>query len=153
MKVELEILNEEIEKITIPLGLKTIEIDAKRGPNGLKIIAVIEKDGGVTISDCEKVTRLLNNRLTILHPEEIDNYTLQVSSPGTERVFKNKKEYELFNTKDVKVILHEPLDSSRDSTVIEGRLAGFKDDVVKIEKEGELILIPLNKISKTKLNG
>ncbi|HEB31520.1 MAG TPA: hypothetical protein ENI15_11700, partial [Spirochaetes bacterium] len=61
MKVEIEILNEEVEKITIPLGLKTIELDAKRGPNGLNIIAVIDKDGGVTISDCEKVTRLLND--------------------------------------------------------------------------------------------
>jgi len=153
MKVEIEILNEEVEKITIPLGLKTIELDAKRGPNGLNIIAVIDKDGGVTISDCEKVTRLLNDRLAILHPAEIDNYTLQVSSPGTSRVFKDKKEYELFISKDVKVILLKPLDSSHGSTVIEGKLAGFKDDVVMIEAEGELIPIPLNKISKTKLNG
>ncbi len=153
MKVEIEILNEEVEKITIPLGLKTIELDAKRGPNGLNIIAVIDKDGGVTISDCEKVTRLLNDRLAVLHPAEIDNYTLQVTSPGTSRVFKDKKEYELFILKDVKVILLKPLDSRQGSTVIEGKLTGFKDDVVNIETEGELIHIPLNKISKTKLNG
>ncbi len=153
MKVEIEILNEEVEKITIPLGLKTIELDAKRGPNGLNIIAVIDKDGGVTISDCEKVTRLLNDRLAVLHPAEIDNYTLQVTSPGTSRVFKDKKEYELFILKDVKVILLKPIDSRQGSTVIEGKLTGFKDDVVNIETEGELIHIPLNKISKTKLNG
>jgi len=153
MKAEIEILKEEIEKITNPLGLKTVELDAKRGPNGLNIIAVIHKDGGVTISDCEKVTRLLNDRLAILHPDEIDNYTLQVSSPGTRRVFKDKKEYELFNSKDVKVILLEPLDSTGGLTIIEGKLTGFKDDVVEIEAEGELVLIPLNKIRKTKLNG
>jgi len=153
MNVEIEILHEELEKITIPLGLKTVELDAKRGPNGLNIIAVIYKDGGVTISDCEKVTRLLNDRLDILHPDEIDNYTLQVSSPGISRVFKDKKEYELFNSKDVKVILHEPMDSKRGSTIIEGKRAGFKDDVVNIDTEDGPILIPLNKISKTKLNG
>jgi len=76
-----------------------------------------------------------------------------VTSPGTSRVFKDKKEYELFILKDVKVILLKPLDSRQGSTVIEGKLTGFKDDVVNIETEGELIHIPLNKISKTKLNG
>ncbi len=152
MKVEIDILKEEVEKVAIPLGLKVIELNATRGHKGLNIIVVIEKDGGVTISDCEKVTRLLNDRLTILHSSEIDDYTLQVSSPGTSRVFKDKKEYELFISKDVKVVLLEPLDSSQSSNVIVGKLTGFKDDVVNIEVEGKSILVPLDKISKTKLH-
>ena len=77
---------------------------------------------------------MLNDRLDILHPDEIDNYTLQVSSPGISRVFKDKN-------------------SKRGSTIIEGKLAGFKDDVVNIDTEDGSILIPLNKITKTKLNG
>jgi ribosome maturation factor RimP len=153
MAIEIEILKDEVEKITRSIGLKTIELEAKRGPNGLNIIAVIDKDGGVTVSDCERVTRLLNDRIEILHPTEIDNYTLQVSSPGTSRVFKDKKEYDLFASKDVRVILSESLDKKHGSTILEGKLIGIKNDVVTIEAEGELIPIPLEKISKTKLNG
>ena len=153
MAIEIEILKDEVEKITSSIDLTTIELDAKRGPNGLNIIAVIDKEGGVTVSDCEKVSRLLNDRIEILHPAEINNYTLQVSSPGTSRVFKDKKEYELFTSKDVRVILSEPLNKKHRSNIIEGKLIGFKNDVVTVEAEGELIFIPLEKISKTKLNG
>ena len=153
MGIELEILNDEFEKITRTLSLTVVELGVKRGPSGLNIIAVIDKEGGVTVSDCEKVTRLLNERISILHPEEIDNYTLQVSSPGTSRVFKDKKEYELFKSRDVRVVLLEPLDKKHITTIIEGKLIGLKDDIVTLEVEGELMKIPFKKIGKTKLNG
>lgn len=148
-----EILLTELKKITDPLNITVVELEPKRGPNGLNIIVIIYKDGGVTIHDCEKVSRLFNDRLVILKPIEGENYNLQVSSPGIHRIFKNKNEYNLFKSKDVKVILTGPFDDRYKSAIIEGKLKGIENDIVTIEIDGEMVSIPLNKISKTKLNG
>ncbi len=147
-----EILLKEVKKISDPLNINVVELGAKRGPNGLNIIVIIDKEEGVTLNDCEKISRLFNDRLEILEPIEEENYNLQVSSPGMHRIFKNKNEYNLFKSKDVKVILKEPVDDIYKSAILEGKLRGFEDDIVTIEVDGETISIPLDSISKTKLN-
>ena len=147
-----EILLKEVKKISDPLNVSVVELEAKRGPNGLNIIVIIDNEEGVSLNDCEKISRLFNDRLEILEPIEEENYNLQVSSPGIHRIFKNKNEYNLFKSKDVKVILKEPVDDIYKSAILEGKLRGFEDDIVTIEVDGETISIPLDSISKTKLN-
>ncbi len=147
-----EILLKEVKKISDPLNISVVELEAKRGPNGLNIIVIIDNEEGVSLNDCEKISRLFNDRLEILEPIEEENYNLQVSSPGMHRIFKNKNEYNLFKSKDVKVILKEPVDDIYKSAILLGKLRGFEDDIVTIEVDGETISIPLDSISKTKLN-
>ncbi|MCK4804647.1 MAG: ribosome maturation factor RimP [Spirochaetes bacterium] len=147
-----EILLKEVKKISDPLNITVVELNAKRGPNGLNIIVIIDKEEGVTLNDCEKISRLFNDRLEILEPIEEENYNLQVSSPGIHRIFKNKNEYNLFKSKDVKVMLKEPFDDIYKSAILEGKLRGLEDDIVTIEVDGETISIHLDSISKTKLN-
>jgi ribosome maturation factor RimP len=69
------------------------------------------------------------------------------------RVFKDQKEYDIFKSRPVRIILKQPLDSGGKVTVLEGELLGIKDDIVAVEVEGKQLNIPLNRISKTKLNG
>ena len=147
-----EILLKEVKKISDPVNITVVELDAKRGPNGLNIIVIIDKEEGVTLNDCEKISRLFNDRLEILEPIEEENYNLQVSSPGIHRIFKNKNEYNLFKSKDVKVMLKEPFDYIYKSAILEGKLRGLEEDIVTIEVDGETLSIPLDSISKTKLN-
>jgi ribosome maturation factor RimP len=146
-------VKDELAKITEPLHLRLIEVSAKRARNGLNIIVVVDKDGGVTIADCELVTKLLNDRFSVLQTFDQENYNLQVSSPGMFRVFKRMEEYDLFQSRNVKVILKEPLSSGQTSTVLEGKLEGIDDAIVTILVDDERLNIPLEKISKTKLNG
>ena len=147
------ILMEEIKKISEPLHVSIVELSVKKGKNGLHILVVIYKEGGVTIVDCEKVSRLFNNRLTILKPIEEGNYNLQVSSPGIYRVLKDKSEYNLFKSRPVKVILKKQFSGMYKSGVLKGILEGIKHDIATIDVEGERLDIPLERISKTKLNG
>lgn len=147
------ILEEELRKITDPLGIRIIEVVHYRGKNGLHIRAVIDKNNGVTLNDCERVTRLFNERLDVLGIVEEEGYTLEISSPGINRVFKRKEEYEAFRTRQVKVILKEPLapeDRKREHT---GELLGLADGVVSLRTESGVLSIPYEKISKTKLDG
>ncbi len=142
----------ELEKITEPLNVRVIELITVGGKRGLNIKAVIDKDGGVSINDCERITRLFNERLSILSQIDSENYTLEVSSPGTQRVFKNRREYNLFKGRFVKVILEKP-PAEGAGTVIQGILEGMNDGNVALSVDGKVLTIPLDNIRKTKLNG
>jgi len=148
-----EVLFNEVIKISEPLNIRIIECSAKRGKNGLNIKVVIDKDSGVTIDDCEKITRLFNSRVEILEIIGEENYNLQVSSPGIDREFKDKKEYNIFISRDVVVTLKEPLDDGNTNTVIKGKLLGMKNGIVNVDVSGKILTIPLKKIHKAKLDG
>jgi len=142
----------EFEKITGPMNVRVIELTTAGGKGGLRIKAVIDRDGGVSLNDCERITRLFNERLSILSPIDIEDYTLEVSSPGTQRVFKSKREYNLFKGRRVKVILEKP-PAEAAGTVIQGILEGMKDGNVVLMVDGKVLSIPLENIRKTRLNG
>jgi len=151
-KIQTSLLK-EIEKITHPLALQIVELVVKETKSGINIRLVVAKKSGVSIDDCERVTKLLNERIEILSLLDSDNYTLQVSSPGLYRVFKNKSEYTIFTSRNVKIILRDPIDTEHQQKVYEGKLISLKDDIVSVQINGTLLKIPYNKIQKTKLNG
>ncbi len=142
----------ELEKITGPLNISVVELITAGGRGGLQIKVVIDKGGGVSLNDCERVTRLFNERLSILSQIDIEDYTLEVSSPGTKRIFKNRKEYNLFKGRRVKVILEKPVEKGGPA-VIHGILEGMKNDNIVLTVDGKPFSIPLANIHKTKLNG
>ena len=147
------ILIQELRKITDPLAIRVIDLKAKRGKNGMNIHVVVDKDGGVTLDDCERITNLLNARMDVLRPIGDENYSLQLSSPGLYRVLRNQEEYELFKGKKVLMTLREPSDKDHPSTVLEGILEGMEHGTVRLSVAGEMLGIPLDKILRTKLNG
>ncbi len=142
----------ELEKIIGPLNISVVELVTAGGRGGLQIKVVIDKGGGVSLNDCERVTKLFNERLSILSPIDIEDYTLEVSSPGTQRVFKNKKEYNLFKGRRVKITLDKSVEQTG-TAVIDGILEGMEDGNVALTIGGKTLSIPLDNIRKTKLNG
>ncbi len=148
-----DILMREVKTVSDPLGIDIVELSAKKGKNGLNIIVVIYKQGGVTIQDCERVSQLFNDRLAILHVLDEDNYNLQVSSPGLYRALKNLNEYSLFKSRDVKVFLKKPLKGKYNTFELEGRLEGIEKEALILDIKGERVNVPLIQINKTKLNG
>jgi ribosome maturation factor RimP len=123
----------------------------------LHIRAVIDKYNGVTLNDCEQVTRLFNERLDILEVIDSDAYTLEISSPGLYRVFKRKEEYEAFRSRQVKVFLKEPLEQGpeahRGRRELGGILMGLENDTVMLKTSEDTVEIPYRLVSKTKLDG
>jgi len=147
-------LYEEVLKVTEPIGLVVVDLAIKKGKRGTNIYLVIHKDTGVTIHDCEKVSRLLNDRLSVLETVGVEkDYSLQVSSPGLFREFKNKREYIIFRSRQVKIILKKPYEDISNNPVLEGKLMSMEDDIVSVEIAGKTMELPLRRISTTKLNG
>jgi len=147
-------LLKELELVVEPLGIQVVELSVYHGKSGLNIRAVIFRGGGVTLGDCERVTRLYNDRLTILEPIDENNYTLQISSPGVDRIFKDRKEYNIFKSRHVKIMVDNRVEGS-EGGVIRGVLEGLEDDRVKLLPDfdpDKPIKIPLESIRKTRLD-
>ena len=105
----------------------------------------IDRPEGVGIEDCqslsEKLEKLLDERDVI--PEQ---YILEVSSPGLDRVLKKPRDFERERGKQVDVSLYEPLDGEK---VIVGTLDGY--DGVALTLDGREP-IPKEKIAQVRLH-
>ena len=73
-------------------GLGYELVDVEKLPRGL-IRVTIDKDGGITLDDCEKVSNQLNNAMTV---ENVDYDRLEVSSPGVDRPLKCPRDFVKF---------------------------------------------------------
>ena len=149
------ILLEEFERVVHPLGIQIVQLSVHTGKSGLDIGVVIHKEGGVSLDDCERVTRIFNDILTILEPIDENNYTLQVSSPGIDRVFKDKKEFNIFASAHVKIVVDESFQYAKGG-VIRGVLKGLKGDsvlLVPLNETNRELSIPISSIKKTQLDG
>ena len=148
----LEKITPLIENTAMRFGLVPIEIDfEKENHRWFLRIFLFATDRGVTLDDCENVTRSLNDFLDELIPCK---YYLEVSSPGLERKFKSDKEYLFFTGKNVSIKLKEPLDGESDN-IFKANLIDYNEAkrtiyIKRISDEKEMIL-ELDKIKNTRL--
>ncbi len=93
--------------------------------------AYIDKEGGITVDDCEMISRRLSDWLDA---EDFidDSYILEVSSPGLGRPLKKDKDYERSLGKNIEIKLYKPRDGKKQFT---GILTGYDKDSVTIEQE------------------
>ena len=105
---------------------------------------LIDKDGGVSIDDCEAVSRavepLLDERDPIPGP-----YTLEVSSAGLERPLKRPEHFAFSIGRPVRVSLYAPIDGARKFT---GALISHDGNSISIETSGEVRTYDMKTVSK-----
>ena len=127
------------------LELVDVEFN-KEGKNWILRI-YIDREGGVTLADCQKVSRLAGDLIEV---EEVIEpvYTLEVSSPGLNRVLKKEKDFLKYSGKKIYVQCHAPMDGRKKFT---GILTGFIDQSIHLEVDGQHYTIPLNLVAKANL--
>jgi ribosome maturation factor RimP len=146
----------QIEKMVADITMPIVEkfnydlVDVefvKEGPDYFLRI-FIDKPNGITIDDCQKVSKMISEKLDDLDP--IDrSYYLEVSSPGIDRPLKNDRDLKKNVGKEVEIKLYAPLDGKK---IYVGNLKDFNDEQIKIETEEKSeFIIPKEKISKINL--
>jgi ribosome maturation factor RimP len=148
-------LNEEVinavQEILNPLllqeGLELVDIEYRGEGRGRVLRIYIDKEGGVTIGDCTKISRELGALLDV-HDIIPGSYTLEVSSPGLDRALKKPKDFERFRGRKVKIKTKVYIGERR---VFIGKLLDFKNDVVSVEVDRNIYLIPYGEIEKANL--
>ena len=92
----------------------------------------IDKAGGVSIDDCEAVSRALDPVLDEADPIPT-SYIFEVSSAGVERELKRPRDFEKFLGSQVEVRHYQPVEGAKAHT---GTLRGYADGTVTIEING-----------------
>ena len=112
-------------------------------------LSAAKPDGGVTIEDCERVSRDVSAVLDV--EDVIDHaYTLEVSSPGLDRPLRRADDYRRFAGRLAKVVVSEPVDHQKH---LSGRLRGTEGDTVLLEGQGGRIhRIPMSAITRARLD-
>ncbi|NLJ90692.1 MAG: ribosome maturation factor RimP [Clostridiales bacterium] len=126
--------------------LVDVEYVKEAGNNYLRIY--IDKEGGITINDCELVSRKLSD---LLDEDDFipDAYILEVSSPGLGRPLKKEKDFARSIGKEVDVRLYKQIDKQKEFT---GILVSYDHEKIELEiYEDEVIEIPRSNIALIRL--
>lgn len=147
--------NEKVEESIWRLLEGTVEVDGyelvcvqflARGSSSV-LRVYIDKDGGVGISDCQRVSRKVS---TLLDVEDLipHHYTLEVSSPGLERPLCKASDYERFTGQEIKIKTSQKVDERHNFC---GMLQGIAGEVVEIECDNQTHHIPINLVARANL--
>ena len=114
-------------------GFELVDVEwVKEGANWY-LRAYIDKENGITVDDCEEVSRALSD---LLDEEDFisENYILEVSSPGLDRPLKKEKDFARSIGKDVEVKLFKAINKEKEFV---GRGKAYDEDTVTLEMEDE----------------
>lgn len=139
-----ELLEPLVENLGYELVL--LEYNAHRGSALLRLF--IDAVGGVTLGDCEKVSREVEGLLDVQDPIP-QNYRLEVSSPGLDRPLVKPAHFERFSGSVVKVQMAAPQAGRRK---FQGVLRGLKDGRAVVETaDAGTVELALGEIERARL--
>lgn len=144
-------IEDALEKLALPIcadaGVYIYDTEYKKEGSNYYLRLYIDKDGGVTIEDCENVSRSLN---TLLDEADIvkEAYIFEVSSPGIDRLLSKPWHYEKVIGEDVSVKLFAPVDSKKE---IEGKLIKCDDETFTLNVENKEITIEKKQAASVRL--
>ena len=137
------------ERVGNQEGLEIVEVDLVGGGRHRVLRIYIDKPGGVSHADCEKVSHQVGEILDVEDVIPGAGYTLEVSSPGVERKLSKPRDFERFVGEKVKVSLRAPLENQRHW---QGMLAAFANGTVTLETApGKSIQFPLEQVERANL--
>lgn len=127
---------EEYEQLTEELVMPIIEqnnfelvdVEYVKEASNYYLRIYIDKEGGITVDDCEIVSRALGDLLDAKDFIE-ESYVLEVSSPGLGRPLKKEKDFKRSIGMEVEIHLYKAIDRRKDYT---GVLIAYSDDDVTI---------------------
>ncbi len=130
------------------MGYELVGIEYQGGGKAGSLLRVyIDSEQGISADDCQKVSYQVSGVLDVEDPIP-GHYTLEVSSPGLDRLLFKADDFRRFAGHVVKLRMVHPINGQRR---FKGRLAGIEDGRVVLEQEGEDISLPYEQIEQARL--
>lgn len=143
---------ERVKAIALPLlqelGLELVEVEFRRETGGWILRLYLDKSGGVTLGDCQRVSEELSDLLDV--EDLVDHpYSLEVSSPGLNRPLSREEDFHRFVGQRARLSTSQAIAGQRRFL---GILRGYDGGRVMLEREdGMIVLIPHASIVKARL--
>ena len=128
-------------------GMELVEIEYRRESKGWVLRLYIDKEGGVTLDDCTRISQEVGRSLDV---EDFIStpYTLEVSSPGLARPLKKEKDFMKYRNHMIKVKTIDPIENRRQ---FKGKLLGITENRIEIAMDGGVFQILLSNVAKANL--
>ena len=136
------------DSVASEYGVEVVDLELTGSIKRPTLRIFIDKEGGVTLEDCERYSRSISALMDVEDPIRTP-YLLEVSSPGLDRPLKRLRDYEKSVGKLARIITKESI--NRQNFFV-GRISGVKEGIISLTtKEGTGIDIPFENISKARL--
>lgn len=145
-------LTEKIQALAEPVvreeGCSLWDVEYVREAGSWYLRLYIDKEGGVGIDDCERISRRLDPILDEKDPIP-ESYVFEVGSAGAERQLKRPSDFAQFMDSEVEVKLYQPVDG-RKAWV--GELAGYDDGDVLLRSGAAETRFPKSQVAQVRLH-
>ena len=118
-------------------GIHLVEVEYVKRVDGMHLIVYIDKDTGITLDDCEKVSKMIDPVIEELNPTKDESYCLDVSSYGIDKPLKYDWQFDKYLNQKVSVTLYKKVDQLKSFDAI---LKDYKNEY-RFEIDGEEIVI------------
>ena len=144
--MDTEYIKEVIEKDIERLGCKVwgLELFGRHSNQTLRIF--IDNKDGISVEDCEKVSKHVSKVLDTEN-DFSERYMLEISSPGLDRKFFYKEQYQEFINESIRVTFFD----NDNKKTIKGNLKEVDDISIKLEIKEEIHEIPFSSIIQANL--
>ncbi len=132
-----------INPVIEALGYEVVEVTFKPIENIDTLTFFIYKKGGIQLSDCDVVSKAIDEPLEKLNLTEDKPYTLNVSSPGLDRLIVSEDDCRRNLDEDVEALLIKPL--IKKSKVI-GKLVAYTSEQVTLLTKGKEVVLQKSNI-------
>ncbi len=136
-----------IEPVVEGLGYDCVGVEYNPHPKHGLLRIYIDHENGILMDDCTKVSHQVSGVLDVEDPI-IDNYHLEVSSPGEDRPFFKVRQFSQFLGSTVMVHLFAAVGGRRKIT---GKIVHVENDVITLEENEQSFDIPFAAMSKARL--
>jgi ribosome maturation factor RimP len=140
-------LAEIITPVIEDMGFELVRVRLMAGKNIILQIMADKPDGGIEVDDCAEISNAVSAVLDVEDPI-VDEYALEVSSPGIDRPLTRLKDFAAFEGYEAKLETGDLIDGRRR---FKGELAGVEGDEVLINIEEGTIGLKFDWLSDAKL--
>ena len=141
-------IGELLEPAIVSLGYELVGVEYRSGGQGGGLLRVyIDSEQGITVNDCQKVSYQVSGVLDVNDPIP-GHYTLEVSSPGMDRILFKESQFADSVGEQVDVRLNFPFEGRRKFI---GMLAGVQDSMAVVQIGEDEYLLPLENIQRARV--
>ena len=140
-------LAEIITPVIEDMGFELVRVRLMSGKSTILQVMADRPDGGIEVDECAKISQAIGAVLDVEDPI-LDEYALEVSSPGIDRPLTRLKDFDAFEGYEAKIETTELIDGRRR---FKGELAGVEGGEVLINVEEGTIGLPFDWLSDAKL--
>lgn len=140
-------LGELLEPVVSGLGYELWELEYSPRAGGGLLRVYIDSPDGIGLDDCEKVSRAVSDTLDAADPIP-GQYTLEVSSPGLDRVLRTRAHFQRFAGERVRLEMMQPIAGRKRFS---GRLLDVGESEITLELDGGSVNLPIDDIHRARL--